>query len=103
MARGTYRRVGGELLDFRVPAAAERSGCRLLAVAGEGEHELVRRSVPLLAAAFPRGAGRLVPGLGHGWVGEDPGLFAAVLSASVLDAPLPATLAHPEGRRTQDG
>ena len=104
MARGTYRRVGGELLGSRVPAGAERSTCRLLAVAGDREHELIRRSVPLLAAAFPRGAGRLVPGLGHAWVGEDPASFAAVLTAHVGDEALPGGLLQVDGGTTsQDG
>ena len=103
MAKGTYQRVGGELLGFRVPAGADRSPCRLLAVAGEGEHELIRRSVPLLAGAFPFGTARLLPGLGHAWVGEDPGLFADVLTAHVLDAPLPAALALPHGGGTRGG
>ena len=97
MARGTYRRVGGELLGFRVPAGAERSDCRLLAVAGAAEHDLIRRSVPVLAAAFARGSGRVVPDLGHAWVGQDPALFATVLTAHVRDEPLPAALVQPDG------
>lgn len=92
MAPGTFRRVGAELLGFRVPDGAASSSSRLLAVAGAEEHELIRRSVPLLADAFPQGSGRLVPGRGHAWVGEDPALFAQVLSTHVAGGRLPDLL-----------
>jgi pimeloyl-ACP methyl ester carboxylesterase len=94
MARGTFLKVGAELIGYRVPPAAASSGSRVLAVAGTEEHELIRRSVPLLARAFPKGAGRLVPGRGHGWAGEDPALFAAVLSAHLTGTALPEGALH---------
>ncbi len=96
MAPGTFLRVGADLLDYRVPEAAATSSSRVLAVAGEREQELIRRSLPVLSAAFPRGAARLVPGAGHAWNGEQPALFAEVVRAHVADGELPAVLREPQ-------
>ena len=92
MARGTFRRVGDELLGFRVPAGAGGSSCRLLAVAGGHEHELILKSLPLLASGYPHGAARIAPGLGHAWNGAAPDLFAATVRAQVTGADLPDRL-----------
>ncbi|MFD2091386.1 alpha/beta fold hydrolase [Blastococcus deserti] len=95
VAPGTFLRVGSELTTYGVPAEAGSSPCRLLAVAGEREHDLVRRSLPVLAGAFPRGRARVIPGVGHAWNGEAPELFAEVLLAQVADRPLPPALVEP--------
>jgi pimeloyl-ACP methyl ester carboxylesterase len=96
MAPGTFLRVGADLLDYRVQAAAATSSSRVLAVAGEREQELIRRSLPVLSAAFPRGAARLVPGVGHAWNGEQPALFAEVVRAHATDGELPPALGEPQ-------
>ncbi len=96
MAPGTFLRVGAELMGYRVPGAAAGSTCRVLAVAGEREQELIRRSLPVLSTAFPRGAARVVPGVGHAWNGEQPALFAEVVRAHVADTGLPGALREPE-------
>jgi hypothetical protein len=49
--RRTFSRAGAEVLTFRVPAAAASSPSRMLAVAGEREHQLIIRSVRELAGA----------------------------------------------------
>jgi pimeloyl-ACP methyl ester carboxylesterase len=95
VAPGTHRRLGAELMRYRLPSAAAVSPSRVLAVAGGREHALILRSLAPIAAAFPRGEARVVPGLGHGWVGQDPQLFAAVVDAHIAAAPLPAQLAAP--------
>ncbi|WP_329109688.1 alpha/beta hydrolase [Micromonospora sp. NBC_01699] len=92
VARGTFRRVGGEALAFRVPATAATSPRRLLAVAGEHEQELILRSLPKLAYAFPDARARIAPGVGHGWVVEAPDLFAEMVRAHVAGADPPAAL-----------
>jgi pimeloyl-ACP methyl ester carboxylesterase len=97
MRRGTFRRVGAELMTFGVPAAAATSPCRLLAVAGGNEHELILRSLPKLADGFPRGTARTVPDVGHAWVGQAPDLFAAMVRAHVADAALPDELTSGRG------
>jgi pimeloyl-ACP methyl ester carboxylesterase len=94
MRPGTFRRVGSELMTFGVPPAAATSACRLLAVAGETEHELILRSLPKLADGFARGTARTAPGVGHAWVGQAPELFSAMVRAHVTDTALPDELVH---------
>ncbi|MFC6580030.1 alpha/beta fold hydrolase [Planomonospora parontospora] len=89
MTRQAFRRVSEEALDFRVPAEAGDSPCPVLAVAGGNEHDLIKRSLTGIAAAFPAGETRLVPGVGHGWNGEKPELFTAMIRARVTGDPLP--------------
>ncbi len=96
MAPGTFLRVGADLLDYRVPGAAATSASRVLAVAGDREQELIRRSLPVVAGAFPQGAARLVPGAGHAWNGEHPALFADLVRAHVAGGELPAVLREPQ-------
>jgi pimeloyl-ACP methyl ester carboxylesterase len=92
MAPGTFLRVGNELMDFRVPQGAGLSPCRLLAVAGEKEQQLILRSLPELAAGYRFGTARIAPGVGHAWNGEAPDLFAETIRAQVADADLPDQL-----------
>ncbi len=95
-APGTFLRVGAELMDYRVPGEAAGSPCPVLAVAGDREQPLIRRSLPVIAGAFPRGAARLVPGAGHAWNGERPALFADLVRAHVAGTDLPAELREPQ-------
>lgn len=95
MARGTFLRVGRELLDYRVPDAAGTSSSRVLAVAGAKEHDLIQRSLRTVAGAFPDGRARVVPGVGHAWNGELPALFADLVRAHVAGTTLPEGLADP--------
>jgi pimeloyl-ACP methyl ester carboxylesterase len=98
MAPGTFVRVGGELMDYRVPAQAAGSSSRVLAVAGENEQQLIVRSLAKVAGSFPLGQHRVAPGVGHAWNGEAPELFAEVVIAHVREQPLPEQLvvpAHP--------
>lgn len=95
MSRRAFLRIGDELMGFRLPAGLADASCPTLVVAGEREHELVRRSIPALVAALPRAEGRLAPGVGHGWNGEAPELFAETVRAWITDAPLPPALLAP--------
>ena len=95
MAPGTFTRVGADLMDYRVPEAAATSSCRVLAVAGGREQELIRLSLAVVSAAFPRGGARVVPGVGHAWNGEQPALFAEVVRAHVTGTELPPALQEP--------
>ncbi|HWO63130.1 MAG TPA: alpha/beta fold hydrolase [Umezawaea sp.] len=92
MSRGTVGRVTEEVMSFRVPTSAGASPCRLLAVAGGDEHELVIRSLRELASGFPSGDARIAPGLGHAWNGEAPDLFTATIRAHITNTALPAAL-----------
>ena len=92
MRPGTFRRVGAELMTFGVPATAATSPCRLLAVSGADEHELILRSLPKLADGFAHGTACTAPGVGHAWVGQAPELFSAMVRAHVADTALPEEL-----------
>jgi pimeloyl-ACP methyl ester carboxylesterase len=95
VARGTFARVGDEVTVFGVPAEAGSSPCRLLAVAGENENQMILRSLSILADGFASGDARLVPGVGHAWSGEEPDLFTAMIRAHIADADLPPSLCRP--------
>ncbi len=81
MSRDAFLRIGGELMDFRVTSDMEHARSPCLVVAGEREHDLIRRSIPAVLRVLPNARGALVPGLGHGWSGEDPDLFASTVQA----------------------
>jgi hypothetical protein len=95
MTSQAFRRVNSEAVDFRIADGARSSTCSVLAVAGALEHELITRSLPTIAAAFPAGKARIVAGVGHGWNGEKPDLFAAMVRARVLGSLLPPGLETP--------
>ena len=93
MAPRTFLAVGEELMTYSVPAAAAHSTTRVLALAGSHEQPLIRKSLSLIAAAFPQGAARLVPEVGHAWNGQLPDLFAATVRAHISGSALPEQLA----------
>lgn len=92
MAQGTFLAVGAELMKYSVPATADRSSSRVLALAGCDEQPLILQSLPRIAAAFPHGVARMAPGGGHTWNGQAPELFAASVRSEVTSGPLPAGL-----------
>jgi pimeloyl-ACP methyl ester carboxylesterase len=92
MARGTFLAVGGELMEYSVPAVAAASSTRVLALAGGAEQPLILASLPRIAAAFPQGMARVAPGVGHAWNGEAPELFAATVRSHIAGDPLPEEL-----------
>ncbi|GAA2723303.1 alpha/beta fold hydrolase [Cellulomonas aerilata] len=96
MAPGTFLAVGEDLLTYTVPAVAATSTTRVLAMAGSQEQVLIRRSLPVVATAFPQGEARIAPGVGHAWNGQSPELFAAAVRATVNGAAPPPALLKPE-------
>ena len=92
MAPGTFLAVAEELLRYTVPPDAAATTTRVLALAGSQEQELILRSLPVVAAAFPRDQARVAPGVGHAWNGQSPELFAAAVRATVDGAPPPPGL-----------
>jgi len=97
MAPDAFLRIGDELMEFRLTPELSRAPSPTLAVAGSREHALIRRSVGAIARALPRAEGRLAPGVGHGWNGEAPDLFARTVRAWLDGAALPAELLPAEG------
>ena len=88
MSPRTFLRIGDELMDFRSGAFAGAAAPTLV-LAGEAEHPLVRRSMPLILDALPNAEGRLAPAMGHGWIGEAPELFRRTVEAWLLEERLP--------------
>ncbi|MFG1798617.1 alpha/beta fold hydrolase [Micromonospora carbonacea] len=91
-SRQAFRRVNSEALDFRLPDQARSSRCPVLAVAGENEHDLTKRSRTVIASTFPNAQACLAPGVGHAWSGENAELFSAMIRSRVTGAPLPDEL-----------
>lgn len=92
MARGTFLAVGNELMEYCIASTADASTSRVLALAGREEQSLIVQSLPRIAAAFPNGAARIAPGVGHAWNGQAPELFAATVRAQIAGATLPEDL-----------
>lgn len=64
----------------------------LLAIAGEREQPMIIRSLTIMQREMRHCEARLVRGLGHGWPGQDPDLFAETVRAFVNEAELPPGL-----------
>ncbi len=92
MSLRAFLRIGNELMDFRADADLGHAASPTLVLAGEREHGLIRQSIPELVKALPKAQGCLVPGVGHGWSGEAPELFARTVEAWVSGEALPAEL-----------
>jgi len=89
MSLRAFLRIGNELMTFRAEQDLKRLDHPALVLAGEREQGLIRRSVPELLKALPNAQGYLVPGVGHGWSGEAPDLFARVLQAWFMGQQMP--------------
>lgn len=87
----TYKRVYGELLNFRLPASLVQSQARLLAVAGEKEMPSVKADLANFWQ-MPQAVTALVPNVHHGWNGEQPELFTNMVRAWVENEKLPSEL-----------
>jgi pimeloyl-ACP methyl ester carboxylesterase len=92
MAAGTFLAVGDELMSYTVPTGAAASTARVLAMAGSLEQPLIRRSLSVIASAFPEADARLATGVGHAWNRQAPDLFAAAVRAHIAGAALPDEL-----------
>jgi len=92
MSRRAFLRIGDELMDFRVGADLRHVTSPTLVLAGEQEQGLIRQSVPQIVRALPGAQGYLVPGVGHGWSGEAPDLFARTVEAWLAGHGLPDEL-----------
>ncbi len=84
--------IGNEILDRGMSALPCGVTCSTLVVAGSREHPLVQQSIPLVIGAIPGARGYRVPGVGHGWNGEAPGLFSQMVRAWIEDGDLPTEL-----------
>lgn len=92
MSSRAFLRIGNELMTFRADAALSKAMSPTLVLAGEREQNLIRKSVPEVVKALPDARGYLVPGVGHGWSGEHPELFARTVGAWFGGQSLPSEL-----------
>jgi pimeloyl-ACP methyl ester carboxylesterase len=90
MSSRTYRRIIAEVAGCAVPAGLGAVEAPTLVVAGGRESDAIKRAVEQIPAVLPVAAGRIVPGVGHGWNVEAPDLFNATVRAWLEDPP-PAT------------
>ena len=95
MSRASFVRIFDEISAFRLPEALRQVDVPLLVTAGGEEAQLVLDAVTKIQRVMPNAEGRLAPGLHHGWNGENPDLFSAMLRAWFTDAPLPDALQPP--------
>ncbi len=71
----------GRILDS---TKSLRDHARTLVVAGEKEHPLIKSSLPIFAMSLKNCLTAVIPGLGHGWAGQDPTTVAAEISVTKL-------------------
>lgn len=85
-----FRRATNAVVDFDLPETPPQPETRLAFVAGSREHALIVEGLDVFTERFAGGVSATAPGLGHGWAGEDPSLFARFITAHI-QGDLPAT------------
>lgn len=88
--RDNQERLVDEVYDGCWPDGLERSGARVLAVAGSRDLAAARGALGTVARRVPDAVVRLAPGMHHQWSAEDPELFSDMVRAWVVDG-----AAHP--------
>jgi pimeloyl-ACP methyl ester carboxylesterase len=87
-----YLRISDQALDFRLPPIPQDLTAPVLIVVGEKEVRNALQSQPVLLNGIPGAVGRIAPGVGHAWVGENPSLFSRMVRCWIEDQPLPDEL-----------
>ena len=75
VTRETYRRVIDEVSGHRLSGSMAAVRTPTLVLAGGNERDMIKQAVTDIPAVMPDAAGRIVPGVGHGWNVEAPELF----------------------------
>lgn len=89
---GSFRRAFADAQDVPITPTLAAARCPTLLVAGERELANVRASNRLIASLMPHAASRVMPGVGHGWLGSKPEVHVAMVRAWICDEPLPPDL-----------
>lgn len=89
---GAFFCATNAVVDFEAPANLGEISTRAVLCGGGAEHALIKTSLPILAGGMPNGTAAEAPGLGHGWAGQDPTLFAETVRAQVRQTALPGQL-----------
>lgn len=90
--KASFVSAGKELASFRLPENIAEITCRTLFVTGEAEHTLILQSLRQLKREMPNSVACIVPKGGHGWIGENPRLFADTVRSWISNQPLPDEL-----------
>ncbi len=88
----TFRRISSHVANFTLPDGVTAITNPVLFVTGEKDISVNRTSVPQLAQLVPGSVGVYAPGVHHGWNGEDPDLFNAMIRAWIEGQPLPSRM-----------
>jgi pimeloyl-ACP methyl ester carboxylesterase len=87
-----YQRIYDEVLTFQLPAELATRPHRLLAVAGDKEAQEIKAGLAEFGRVLPHAVAKVAPNVHHGWNGENPYLFNAMVRAWVEGKPLPTEL-----------
>jgi pimeloyl-ACP methyl ester carboxylesterase len=88
----SFRRAFADAQEVRITPTLLAAPCPTLLVSGGAELAVTHHSARLLAARMPRAAARVMPGAGHGWLGQYPDVHIAMVRAWIEDRPLPEEL-----------
>lgn len=92
MSRDMFKTVSRQIMTFQRPPGIEHIPTPCLVVTGEKDIAFNVESTRTLAALIPNAIGVLASGVHHGWNGEAPDLFNAMVRAWINETPLPETL-----------
>ncbi|MEP2102948.1 MAG: alpha/beta hydrolase [Parasphingorhabdus sp.] len=88
----TMRKVGKLAVEFDVRKQISEIATPTLLLAGTKEHPMILDDLPFFQSAMKNCRSMRVPGMGHGWCGEDPALFAETVRAWLNQKTLPKVL-----------
>lgn len=92
MSREAFDGILKEMFAYHLPPNLSTVFVPTLVVAGSLEMPAVLAGVREIPRVMPAAAGYFAPGVHHGWNGEAPELFSAMLRAWFSGAPLPEPL-----------
>jgi len=96
MSRQTLLTIFDELVFYHLSANLSQVNVPTLVSAGGSEVPQILESIDLIASTLPNADARIAPNLHHGWNGENPPLFTAMVRAWMTQTPLPAELTSPQ-------
>ncbi|MGB7538782.1 MAG: alpha/beta hydrolase, partial [Anaerolineales bacterium] len=92
VSRKTFINAFSDGLNQRYSTDLEKVRTPILLISGEKEPSYIRKSNKMLQKRLINAKAKFVPGMGHGWMGEAPGLFTSVLTKWLLNEELPKEL-----------
>ena len=92
MSGETLKTIYAELLPYALPRSLGTLEHRVLAVAGDQEAAAIRNDLAEFPKLMPNAKAAVAADAHHGWSGEHPELFTAMIDAWISGTPLPAKL-----------